>query len=70
MNYVPLNSSNLEAVAYDADSRTLGVKFTTGTEYHYFNVPVSIFDGIRAAASPGTYFNRYVRQAGYSYRQV
>jgi len=70
MNYVMLNSSNIAAVAYEELTKTLGVRFHSGTEYEYANVPISIFSGIRSAVSPGSYFDQHVRKAGFAFRQV
>ncbi|MFZ2493226.1 MAG: KTSC domain-containing protein [Thermoanaerobaculia bacterium] len=70
MNYVPVSSTNIVAVAYDATTSTLGVRFHSGSEYEYRNVPVSIFIGLRSSTSAGTYFDQNVRKAGFSFRQV
>lgn len=70
MNYVPIESSNIEAVAYDAETQTLGVRFRAGTEYEYLRVPISIFEGLRTAPSAGRYFDQNVREAGYAFRHV
>ena len=70
MEYVPVSSSTLDAVGFDSDTQTLAVSFHKGAEYHYYNVPASIFEGLRAAASPGTYLDAYVKKAGYAYARV
>lgn len=70
MNYVPVDSSNIAAIGYDAALKTLGVRFHAGTEYEYLSVPASIFDGLLAAPSAGRYFDQNVRKAGYAFRRV
>jgi KTSC domain len=70
MEYVPVSSSTLDAVGFDPETQTLAVTFRNGTEYHYYNVTPSIFEGIRTASSPGQYFDLYVKKAGYSYARV
>lgn len=56
-----VTSSLLASVAYSADDRILNLKFRSGTAYRYFDVPPAIVDGLLAAESKGTYFNRCVR---------
>jgi len=62
--WVPVNSSNLEAVAYDADSQTLTVRFLKGgREYSYVGVSPEVAKGLVQAESPGRYFRDYIRGA-------
>jgi hypothetical protein len=67
MDYIPVSSSTLEAVGFDEETQTLGVTFRNGTEYRYSNVPISIFESIRSAASPGRAFDESVRKAGFPF---
>lgn len=70
MNYVSVDSSSLDAVAYDEASSTLGVRFRNGSEYEYLAVPADVYLGILSAPSAGKYFNTHVKDAGYRFRQV
>lgn len=70
MNYIRVRSSNIEAVGYEDDSQTLGVRFQAGGEYHYSGVTQSIYDGLISASSVGRYFDRYVKKAGYPCRKI
>jgi len=70
MDYVPVTSSNVAAIAYDPVTSTLGVRFLNGSEYHYFGVPQDVFESLRAASSVGTYLNTTVKKAGYAYQRV
>lgn len=70
MNYVPISSSNIDAVGFESDSQILAVSFRNGSEYHYYNVPAVHFEAIQAAASPGNYLDTYIKKAGYSYARV
>jgi hypothetical protein len=70
VNYVPVKSSTLDAVAYDEGSSTLAVRFKNGSEYEYPGVSESIFQGILAAPSPGKYFQAHVKDAGFRFRKV
>jgi hypothetical protein len=64
-----VSSTSLEMVGFDPDTLTLSVTFRNGTEYHYYNVPQDVFEGIPAATSPGNYLDAYIK-AGYSYTRV
>jgi hypothetical protein len=70
MNFNPVDSSLLDAVAYDEPSSTLRVRFKNGTEYEYSGVPVSVYRALLTATSSGVYFNAHVNEAGYWFRQV
>jgi hypothetical protein len=70
MEYIPVSSSNVAAVAYNAPTNTLGVRFLNGSEYHYFGVPEEIFEALKSATSVGTYLNAAVKKGGYSYQRV
>lgn len=74
---IPVDSSNLDRVAYDYDTRTLEVCFLgKGTSapsvYHYDGVPVSVYQGLMGAASKGTYLHQHVKtpKGRYPYRKV
>ena len=70
MNYERVTSSNIAAIAYDDSSSTLGVKFNSGSEYHYFSVPRSVFDAFRRAPSKGQFFDTEVKKKPYRYQQI
>jgi hypothetical protein len=46
---------------YFAERRLLEVVFQTGRIYHYLDVPPSVDEGLRQAASRGEYFNENIR---------
>ena len=70
MDYVPVSSSNIAAIAYDENGAVLGVRFTNGGEYRYRRVPASIYQGFLRAGSKGYYFDQFVRKVGYAYSRV
>ena len=70
MDYVPVTSSNVAAVAFDPDTNTLGVRFLNGSEYHYFGVPEEVFEALKSASSVGSYLNAAIKKAGYGYQRV
>lgn len=65
-----VTSSNILSIGYDPDNMILEVEFTTGAVYQYYDVPQSIYDGLMAADSHGTYLSAYVKKGGYRYAQV
>lgn len=65
-----VTSSNILSIGYDPDNMILEVEFTTGAVYQYYDVPQSIYDGLMAADSHGTYLSAYVKKGGYRYAQI
>lgn len=61
MARIPVNSSNLKAVEYQAEGRVLEVEFTSGGLYAYTNVPEQVYLGLLSAASKGAYFHAVIR---------
>jgi len=55
MDMINVDSSNISAVGYDAESSTLQVEFNNGATYQYFDVPERLFEGLRDADSVGKY---------------
>ncbi|WP_084708356.1 KTSC domain-containing protein [Marinobacter psychrophilus] len=55
MEMIPVNSSNILAIAYDPDSATLTIAFKGGSEYEYYDVPQHEFDSFLSANSKGEY---------------
>lgn len=70
MEYVPVSSSNLAAVGYDASAGTLGIRFLNGGEYHYYGVSEDVYQGFFTAASVGRYFDQNVKKAGYAWTKI
>lgn len=65
---IPLKSSQIEWVSYEADS-VLRVRFRNGGEYVYLSVPVEKLSGLIAAASAGSYLAREIK-GKFEYRKV
>ena len=57
---VPVVSSDIASVSYDAASELLHIKFHTGRVYAYHNVPKRIYKGLMSAGSKGKYYNAYI----------
>lgn len=60
MNHV-LGSSQIETMGYDAETKTLAVKFKSGGEYHYTGVPPEKFEELRSAKSKGKFLHAKVK---------
>lgn len=69
MEITSVNSSNVEAVGYDADSSTLQVEFKNGGTYQYFDVPERVFEALRDADSVGRYLAANIKGV-YRYSKV
>jgi len=52
---VPVESSMIQAVGYDAKTRTLEVLFNSGRIYGYEGVPPKVYEELMAADSKGSY---------------
>jgi hypothetical protein len=70
MNRIPVASSNLAAVGYDSANSVLEITFLDGGIYQYYGVPSQIHAGLMSAGSKGSYFDQYVKKAGYRYSKV
>jgi hypothetical protein len=62
-NWHLLVSSNLYGCRYDAGEEVLHVRFKSGSEYQYFDVPEHVFDSLITAESAGKYFHKNIREA-------
>jgi len=58
---VPVNSTLIAGVGYEANSTLLHLELRDGSLYRYFGVPVEVYEGLLAAESKGAYFNRRIR---------
>lgn len=71
---IPVDSSNLLAMGYNAGNQLLTVRFKGGGLYEYEQVPPEIFElakrTIQAGGSLGKWFARYIKAGGYRFRVV
>ncbi len=65
MEMIPVSSSDIRAIGYDAATATLRVDFISGGIYEYFDVPESVHANFLRAASYGEFLNDFIR---YNYR--
>lgn len=57
----PVASSNIKALGYDADTKTLSVQFHNGRVYSYTGVPQGEYDNLLNAGSIGSYFANNIK---------
>lgn len=65
MAKIPMNpvkgSSSIEALGYDAESRTLHVTFKGGKTYEHTDVPIEKYAAMTGADSAGKFYNTKIR---------
>ena len=66
---IEVESSNIAAVGYDEEVKKLLVRFKSGHEYAYDDVPESTFEAFLAAPSKGQFFAAAVRGV-YAYEKL
>ncbi|HLQ51230.1 MAG TPA: KTSC domain-containing protein [Terriglobales bacterium] len=57
MKRLPVDSSAIRSVGYDAKSRILEIEFTNGSVYDYYDVPHQIYQEFCEADSMGAFVN-------------
>lgn len=56
------NSTSIEHCDFDEQSNTLKIKFLSSSKEHeYQNCTKEIYEGLKAATSPGGYFHKNIR---------
>lgn len=71
MNLVPVTSSNLRAVGYDASTHSLIISFHSGGTYQYENITDQMHRNLMSASSKGTFFRKYIRdKTAYPCRKI
>ena len=70
MERTPVSSSTIASIGYDHESETLEIEFHGGGIYQYPGVPEKVHQELMIAGSKGTYFDRNIKKAGYSYEKV
>jgi len=60
-DWVELDSSCIEAVAFDESSSVLKIRFNSGSVYEYYDFDRLKFSDFRNASSHGSFFNREIK---------
>lgn len=69
MQRLPVNSSEISILGYDAKAKLLEVTFRRGGVYHYFDVPQETYESFLKADSLGTYFSETIDKK-YEYKKI
>jgi hypothetical protein len=64
-----VDSSVIEAIWWNPDSKILHVRFLSGSYYLYYEVSKYRYYSFRHAESKGRYFNKFIKP-NYRYRRV
>ncbi len=64
-----VESSNIAQVGYDRETQELRIRFHSGAEYTYANVPGVVFADLVDADSVGKFFNAEIK-GKYEYAKV
>ena len=59
--FAQVNSSNLDRVGYDSESKKMQVVFKKGTIYEYDDVTQAEYYGLLEAKSPGQYLSDHIK---------
>ncbi len=61
MTWQEVESGSVARIGYDPDSRTLGVRFSNGGEYHYAGVSPEAHQQLLSADSIGRHINTHIK---------
>ena len=61
-DFVPIVSRIFDAVKYEGKTRTMILRFDTGSVYAYRDVPRQVYDDFTRIVNHGEYFNRHIRK--------
>ncbi len=67
--YDQFSSSNVSRIGYEESNSTLEVHFHNGSIYQYYDVPLTVWEGIKNAGSKGSYLHQNIK-GQYRYARV
>ena len=76
MNRISVESSNIESIGYDSNSKILEIEFNNYSIYRYYEVAEDVYDELMVSESKGSYFFRKIKgghnqsNSLYRYEQV
>jgi hypothetical protein len=70
VDFIYVDSSSVDQIAYDEDQGEAHVIFKGGAHYIYSGVTQEVWDLFRDAGSKGTFVNQEFRAKGYDYRRA
>jgi hypothetical protein len=66
---IPVSSSDIASIGYEAETLTLEVEFLSGRIYQYFGVPVEVYEAFMNAGSYGRFFHYNIKNR-YPYNRL
>lgn len=69
MDRIPVNSTTVVDIGYDASLMTLELGFKQGAVYQYFDVPDAVYQELMRADSKGTFFHANIKN-NYRYTKL
>ena len=69
MDRIPVNSSTIVDIGYDASLMTLELGFKQGVVYNYFDIPDAVYQELMRADSKGTFFHANIKN-NYRYTKL
>lgn len=70
MKMIPVSSSVIDAIGYDAATSDLMVVFRDGHIYEFHMVPRRVWDEFLNAVSKGEFFNEMLKEGPYGQRRT
>lgn len=61
MTWINVDSSCIQAVAYNSFNSVLQIRFNSDSVYQYSDVPANVFDSLLRSVSKGLYFNSFIK---------
>jgi len=61
MQFLPVESSHIEAIGYDSDTLTLAVRYKSGKLYVHPNITATQFDALMTAPSKGAWVSQFLK---------
>jgi ATP-dependent DNA helicase RecG len=59
---IPVVSSNIASIGYDAKKKVLEIEFHHGAVYQYFDVPENVYEELMSSPSQGAYFMNEIKE--------
>lgn len=70
LKMVPVTSSNIAALGYDAAENELHIKFKSGHGYIYKGVGQKLYDELMGAESKGGFFHKHILNGDFASRRM
>jgi len=62
MERIPVSSTSVASMGYDAELQVLEVEFVDGGVYQYQGVPQDLFEQLMNAPSKGAFINKQIKK--------